>query len=159
LCKENAGENCELFVRMINKMEVEIDITVTLMIKETIIELKDGIWGSYQINKVAENTHFYFLPKNKNRSITVLFKSDFVDLKLMYTIWKTDDKSINPSEWPFPTEVKGDNQKTSLLFFMPTKFIHIDSGSLKNCWPNCIVLISTFKDENSLKGKYNSFMQ
>ena len=32
LCKENAGENCELFVRVINKMEVEIDITVTLMI-------------------------------------------------------------------------------------------------------------------------------
>lgn len=78
-------------------MDVEIDITVTLMIQETIIELKDGIWGSYQINKVAENTHFYFLPKNKNRSITILFKSDFVDLKLMYTIWKTDDKSINPS--------------------------------------------------------------
>lgn len=114
------------------------------MVKDSIIELKDGIWNSYQINTIAENTNFYFLPKNKNRSITILYKSDFVDLKLMYTLWKTDDKSINPAEWPFPQDYKAQNP--AKLAFMPTKFIHIDSSALKGCWPNCVLLISTFKD-------------
>lgn len=53
LCEEKSGENCELFVRLTNKMAVEIDLTVTLMIKDSIIELKDGIWNSYKINTIA----------------------------------------------------------------------------------------------------------
>lgn len=34
-------------------MSVELDITVTLLITDAIIELKDGIWGTYQINQIA----------------------------------------------------------------------------------------------------------
>jgi hypothetical protein len=75
----------------------------------------------------------------------------------MYTLWKSDDKSINPSEWPFPFEYKGE-AKSSLLY-TPTKFIHIDSEVIKSCWPNCVLLISTFKDEKSLKSIYNNFLQ
>ena len=158
LCKSEAGENCELFLRLSNKMSVVIDITVTLMVKDSIIELKDGIWNSYQINAIAENTNFYFLPKNKNRSITILYRSDFVDLKVMYTLWKTDDKSINPAEWPFPQDYKA-AQNPAKLAFAPTRFIHVDSGALKGCWPNCVLLVSTFKDEKSLKSVYGNFLQ
>lgn len=158
LCKSKAGENCELFLRLSNKMSVVIDITVTLMVKDSIIELKDGIWNSYQINAIAENTNFYFLPKNKNRSITILYRSDFVDLKVMYTLWKTDDKSINPAEWPFPQDYKA-AQNPAKLAFAPTRFIHVDSGALKGCWPNCVLLVSTFKDEKSLKSVYGNFLQ
>ena len=42
------AENCELYVRMKNNMAVEIDITLTLMIKDSIIELKDGVWNSFK---------------------------------------------------------------------------------------------------------------
>jgi len=34
-------------------MNVEIDVTITLMIKDAIIELKDGIWNSYKVNTIA----------------------------------------------------------------------------------------------------------
>jgi hypothetical protein len=34
-------------------MSVEIDVTITLMIKDSIIELKDGIWNSYKVNTIA----------------------------------------------------------------------------------------------------------
>jgi len=34
---------------------------------------------------------------------------------------------------------------------MPTNFIHIDSKVLKECWPNCVILLSTYKDTKSMK--------
>ena len=83
-----------------------MDITVTLLIKDTIIELKDGIWGTYQINHIAETSHFYFTPGNKNRSVIIQYQSENVDLKVIYTIWKTNDQSFSPDEWPFPTDLK-----------------------------------------------------
>lgn len=42
------------------------------------------------------------MPKHPNKSVTILYKATMVELKIMYTLWKTDDKSINPTEWPFP---------------------------------------------------------
>jgi hypothetical protein len=48
LCKDQMAENCELFVRLRNKMGVELDITLTLMMRDSIIELKDGIWNSFK---------------------------------------------------------------------------------------------------------------
>lgn len=48
LCKDEMAENCELFVRLHNKMGLELDITLTLMMKDAIIEIKDGIWNSFQ---------------------------------------------------------------------------------------------------------------
>jgi len=60
---------------MVNEMNVELDVTVTLLIKDSIIELKDGIWNSYHINSIAKTSHFYFLPKHQNKSVTILYKS------------------------------------------------------------------------------------
>lgn len=83
-------------------MEVEVDVTITLMLQNSIVELKDGIWQNYQTNLVTSSSHFYFLPKHQNHSTTIFYKSTLVDLKIMYALWKTDDKSIDISEWPFP---------------------------------------------------------
>jgi hypothetical protein len=139
-------------------MSLELDVTITLLIKDSIIELKDGIWNTYPINNIAKTNHFYFLPKHANKSLTIQYKSDFVDLKLMYSLWKTDDKSINPSEWPFP--YKPPNSTNSVpLFYRPTQFVHIDSQILKQCWPNCVLLISTLEDDKSLKNTFNSYLQ
>jgi len=38
---------------MKNQMEVDIDVTVSLLMKDAVMELKDGIWNSYQINSIA----------------------------------------------------------------------------------------------------------
>ena len=76
-------------------MGVEVDLTLTLMIKDSIIEIKDGIWNSFKETEVAKTTHFFFLPKHQNKSVTILYQADFIDLKIMYTLWKTDDTSIS----------------------------------------------------------------
>ena len=43
-------KDCEIFVRIWNKMEVEADVTLTLMVRDVVIELKDGVWQTYDIN-------------------------------------------------------------------------------------------------------------
>ena len=34
------------------------------MVKNSIIELKDGIWQSYAENTIATSSNFYFYPKH-----------------------------------------------------------------------------------------------
>lgn len=78
------------------------------MIQDAIIELKDGVWQYFSNNDkntIASSSHFYFLPKHQNKSVTLLYRSSFIDLRLAYVLWKTDDKSINPAEWPFPHQL------------------------------------------------------
>ncbi len=83
-------------------MSVEIDITVTLIMENSVIELKDGIWQNYDINKAASSTHFYFLPKHQKHSIAIFYHSSLVDVKIVYRLWKSEDTSLDISEWPFP---------------------------------------------------------
>jgi hypothetical protein len=49
-----------------NKMDMVVDISITLMSYHTILELKDGIWQNYGLNSIAKSIHFYFFPRNKN---------------------------------------------------------------------------------------------
>jgi hypothetical protein len=71
-------------------MEIEIDITVTLLVKDSVIELKDGLWQTYAINTIARTSHFYFLPTTKNTSISILYKSSLVDVGVIYSVWKSE---------------------------------------------------------------------
>ena len=135
-------------------MDVELDLTLTLMSKDAIIELKDGIWQNYQHNKVAATSHFYFLPKHQNKSVTIFYKSSYIDLKVMYSVWQTDDTSINPAEWPFPTQIQGVGKEVAK--YSPTKFILVGTTALKECWPNCVVLISLVQDKSSILGQYST---
>ena len=122
LCKENEGENCEIYIQLENRMPVEADITITLVTDNAIIELKDGIWQSYAVNDVTTSSHFYFLPKHQNHSATIFYKPSVVDLRVVYSIWKSDDLSISPAEWPFPMTVEGPGKRFE---FKPLQYIHI----------------------------------
>ena len=155
LCKGKEGTNCELFVRVKNQMSSDQDVTITLMLKESVIELKDGIWNYFKINEVAENTHFYFFPKHKNKSVTLTYHSDMVDLKIAYALWKFDYSAITPADWPFPEKIS----EHKALGFSPTQFVHVSEDYLKKCWPNCVLLVTTFKDDSGLKGKFNSYLE
>ena len=81
---------------------MEIDMTITLIVKDSVIELKDGLWQSYSINEIAQTSHFFFMPKNEKKSVSIVYRSSFVDLGVVYNIWKSDEKGINPTNWPFP---------------------------------------------------------
>lgn len=71
-------------------MNIEIDLTINLLVKDAIVELKDGIWQSYPQNTIATSANFFFYPKHANKSITIAYKSMFIDLRILYSIWKAD---------------------------------------------------------------------
>lgn len=50
LCEEEGEADCQIFLRVVNTMDIEIDITLTLLVRDAIIELKDGLWQSYNEN-------------------------------------------------------------------------------------------------------------
>ena len=64
LCVTEGSEQCEIFVKIINTMDSEVDLTLNLMVKNSIVELKDGIWQSYAENAIASSSNFYFYPKH-----------------------------------------------------------------------------------------------
>ena len=66
------------------------------------MELKEGSWQEYDLNRAATTSHFYFLPKHSNHSTTIFYHSSLVSLQVAYTLWKSDDTSIDISRWPFP---------------------------------------------------------
>lgn len=96
LCQEEGEVTCEIFVRIANSMDVEVDLTLTLIVKDSVIELKDGLWQSYAINEIAQTAHFYFVPRNLKKSISIVYRSNIVDLGIVFSIWKTDEKNVNP---------------------------------------------------------------
>ena len=73
------------------------------MVRDVVVELKDGLWQTYDINEAASTAHFYFLPKHQQHSVTIFYHSGAVDLRLAYSLWKSDDTSIAMSKWPFPS--------------------------------------------------------
>ena len=81
---------------------MELDVTLTLVLRDSVLELQDGRWSSFKTTEVSKTTHFYFLPQHANKSVMIHYQPDEVDLRIMYSVWKSDDKKINPSEWPFP---------------------------------------------------------
>ena len=87
-------------------MAVEVDISITFVTSNSIIELKDGIWQSYAVTDVTTSSHFYFLPKHLNHSATIFYKPSVIDLRVLYSVWKSDDLSIDVSQWPFPVTLR-----------------------------------------------------
>jgi hypothetical protein len=47
LCQEEGADSCEIFLRITNKMDIEVDISVTLLMRNAVVELKDGIWQAF----------------------------------------------------------------------------------------------------------------
>jgi len=68
-------------------MDKDVEITLTLMVENAIVELKDGVWQDYDLNKALTSSHFYFLPKNQHHSTTIFYHSSLVNLKVAYTLW------------------------------------------------------------------------
>lgn len=54
-----------MFVRIENVMDLEADITLTPIVKDAVVELKDGIWQNYNINLASITSHFYYIPTHK----------------------------------------------------------------------------------------------
>lgn len=81
-----------------------------------------------------------------------MYRSVFTDLRISYSIWKADDKNIDPTEWPFPKTVPTASNDYKVTLFRPTKHISIDSTALKQCWPSCVVLVALLKNSTQVRG-------
>jgi len=84
-------------------MDMQIDITITLMTKHSVIELKDGLWQTFALNSVASTSHFYFSPQHYDRDASIIYKNTDVDLRIVYKIYNSVFSQINPASWPFPS--------------------------------------------------------
>ena len=92
LCEENGedGQNCEIFMYLRNQMAIEIDIAITLITRDSVIELKDGIWQNFNLNGVAKTSHFFFHPHHQDKDISLLFKTDDQNLRLKYRLFNKE---------------------------------------------------------------------
>lgn len=80
-----------------NQMDMEIDVAITLMSRNTILELKDGLWQSYSVNEIAKTTHFYFNPRNYKTDVAINFKTTNPAIRLKYRLFYAGDEQIDPS--------------------------------------------------------------
>ena len=65
--------NCELQLTFKNNGPMEVEQSITLLQEESVIALDDSIWGVYEINELSKRSHFYFVPRSKDKSVTILF--------------------------------------------------------------------------------------
>ena len=105
-------------------MDKEVDFTVTLLTKESVMEVKDGIWLALPATYLSTTSNFYFYPHHSDHNILIYYHSTLTNLRVSYLLWKYDSDSLAPSSWPFPGfhhEMNSNNNK-----FKPTKYIAID---------------------------------
>ena len=128
-------------------MEMEVDIAITLMGIDSIMELKDGIWQNFELNKVAKTSHFFFYPHNKENDVNLIYKTDDQTIRLSYRVFNADLEHIDPSEWPYPSRQISADQSAKINAFKPANHFSISHSELKECWRGCVVLLSLIELE------------
>lgn len=92
--------NCELELTITSKASVELEQSITVLHEESVILLEDSIWNSFEINDLSVTNHFYFLPRQPNKTITILFNSQDRNVFIDYVVHNTSS-SPNPQDWPW----------------------------------------------------------
>lgn len=122
-------------------MDMQIDISTTLMAKHSIIEIKDGLWQTFALNSVAESSYFYFYPHHEDKDINVIYKSSEINLRITYRLFLARQQDLNPAKWPFPRESSNQNN-VKHAHFKPIKHFSVSQVKMSECWPNCVLLMS-----------------
>jgi hypothetical protein len=124
-------------------MEVEVDLSLTLLMANAIVELKDGFWQAYPEIYTTATVNFYFYPRHPAKNIFLYYHSSQTHLKLAYRLWKYEKEDINPSTWPFPLHIAEEEKEQAN--YKPSNYIEIDREQLEKCWPNCVMLVSLYR--------------
>ena len=77
-------------MKLQNFISMEIDIAITLMGRDEIIQLQSGVWQSFDLHSVAKSAHFFYDPKLKKKSIdnvNIYFKTSDPNVRLAYTLY------------------------------------------------------------------------
>lgn len=105
------------------------------------IALDDSIWNSYEVNELSTTNHFFYIPRQLNKTITVLFSTEDRNLYIDYSIHNTKD-NINPQNWPWDRHILNTAELVSHLNGFQEFKIQPDNPDIKACWPNCVILIT-----------------
>lgn len=90
--------------------------------------MKDGVWQSFSLNKVAKTTHFYFLPRNKDHDIALMFKTTDPNLRMKYRLFYSADNDVDPTSWPFPTDAISTNEMQIQKMHKPVNHFSISKS-------------------------------
>ena len=88
LCNFEESDICDLFFELTSHTPDRVDITLTLLTNNTVIELKPGIWQGFEMASLTASSHFYFIPTNKKYPINLQFTHTFGTFKISYLLWK-----------------------------------------------------------------------
>ena len=138
ICDQQDDESsCEVYISIQNNNKQKVDLTITVLMNNSIIELKPGVWQRYEMTSVTSSNHFYFYPNNKKFPVAIQFSHTYAVYKLAYLLWNNELKEVNPGNWPYP-EPKDEPVSTGAH----TTEYTIHPEEIAKCYPNCIVLIS-----------------
>lgn len=105
------------------------------------IALDDSIWSSYEVNELSTTNHFFYIPRQSNQTITILFSTEDRNLYIDYSIHNMKD-NINPQNWPWDRHLLNTDEIVSHLNGFQEFKIKADEPDIKACWPNCVILIT-----------------
>ncbi len=60
---------------------------MTLLTKDSVMELKDGICQTFQLDNLLIKTHFYFLPVHDLNPVKIFFKSTDTNIFLSAVLY------------------------------------------------------------------------
>jgi hypothetical protein len=61
-------------------MAHEVEIAMTLLTTDSVMELKDGLWQTFRLDHLLMRTHFYFTPTHESNPVKIFFKSSNPDI-------------------------------------------------------------------------------
>lgn len=74
---------------------------MTLLTADSVMQLKDGVWQTFNVDDLLVNTHFYFVPTHEDNPVKIFFKSTDPNIYLTASLYD-NRQNVNPAEWPFP---------------------------------------------------------
>ena len=67
------------------------------MSRDEVIEMRTGLWQSFDLHSVAKTAHFYYSPKKKSSDVNIYFKTTDSDVRLAYRVYSAGADALNPT--------------------------------------------------------------
>ena len=144
LCDFSEDDICDLFIDIKSHNEVKVDVTVAILSNNTVIELRSGLWQSYEMTELTSTNHFYYIPTNKRYPIVLQFSHTFGAFKISYVLWNNEEQEHDSASWPYPTNEFAVAAKAA---YQASDY-SIHPSEIVKCFPNCVLLISIVDTES-----------
>ncbi|EGR29732.1 hypothetical protein IMG5_149750 [Ichthyophthirius multifiliis] len=138
ICKQKI-QDCDIYLSISSNVDQEINYTLTVWAQEYAIELTEGVSHRGDFNNVLEYMNFYYIPNNKEHSLSIYLSSIYGHSSFNVLLWDNEN-SNNVMEWPFP--IQSDDKYHFNSGIHNSHSISFSGEAFEFCWPDCILLIS-----------------